>query len=289
MRTKDIEKLGISEKFLRTCRANQIIKPKRIPCGARLDNKAKMYYPYEHSQEDIENLWRAYLLRKMGFSYNEIKRINEGIKVQTRESLKENIRRKEEEIAELQAIVEFMKYIKGVGLDFVLTSPNENMNSKSFKEYISDYIDYIDEDKKLKNIIGILNKVADNKDIENMKETEIKKLEDEITFTCGNANMNKMEEAFNKMLNKENPLPGDKEVQDVITEIINQQKVLNSAIDFDEWSFCLNYYVALEEDCDIRQSLFNCLGKKNVELLKTGILVYMTNRFPERIKKIAEA
>ena len=95
MRTNDIIKTGINRNFLRECEVRHLIEPNRIDSDWIVN---KDYTPREYSQEDVEIVWNAYLCRKMGLSYDQIKALNRGEEISIRESLNNIINKYEKQI-----------------------------------------------------------------------------------------------------------------------------------------------------------------------------------------------
>lgn len=287
MRTKDIEKLGIDRNFLKACykKGHEIIKPKRIPCK---DTYNENYYPCEYSQEDIEIIWNAYLCRKIGLSFKEIKDLNEGKEVKIRESLASIIQKKEEDIAELQAVVEFIKYIKGIGLDFLPFLPEKPMGSASFKDYIKDYMDYVDKDKKIKKLLNMISDAAEITDYDNVSKTEVESFETFYSEILGEINKEKAEDFALTLYNfKENlpENPRDVDVQTAVKKLIDFQRNFKADKNKTDWEICGTYLIVLNRDSDFRKFYENLIGEKGIKLLKGGIVFYLIEHYPEQFDK----
>ena len=130
MKTKDLEKIGIDRNFLRQCEKQGIVKPNRKESDWIIHEE---YKAREYSQKDIETVWDAQLYRKMGLSYSQIKSIMDGENIPLRDDLNNTIQRYEEEIKELETLIRFAKYVKGIG--FLPTMPQEEVGGDSFSSY----------------------------------------------------------------------------------------------------------------------------------------------------------
>lgn len=143
MKTNDIIKLGIGRNFIRECERQGLINPIRND-GKMIVNEK--YCPREYSDSDVKIIWQAYLFRKMGLSFSEIKRWRNGENINIRTSINDSIEKFEHQIAELEAIIRFMKYVRGEGL---FPKMPEKMNkTNNFTEFINEYMQGIDPNKK---------------------------------------------------------------------------------------------------------------------------------------------
>ena len=284
MKTKDIEKLGITRNFLRACIKHDLIKPKKID-KEWINNED--YVPYEYSQKDIEIVWNASLFRHMGLSFNEIKGAIAGENIKLRDSLIEKISIMEDKIAELQAMVNFMKYIKGLGIDFIPSPPEDETDSKCFAEYLNNYIEYIDGDKKLIKLLNVMETFSGEKDLDNISDEKAEELEHYLKENISNYN-SKNSERIALHLYKLKELigfaPDSQEVQSIVNELFRFQKTLDGE-DLSAWEFGCNYYFFLEEDTDISVTYVNMIGREAVELLKKGILEFLVINCPDKIRK----
>ena len=167
MKTNDIIKTGIDRNFLRECERQKLIAPNRIDS---INIREKDYVPREYSQEDLEVVWNAYLYRKMGLSYDEIKQLNAGEEFKIRDSMTGLIHKYENQIQELLLLVDFLKYVKGIGI--IPIPPKSLMGSQSFKDYLSDFIDFLDPNRKIKGCLSVAEYMA-TIDFESVEEDEL--------------------------------------------------------------------------------------------------------------------
>jgi DNA-binding transcriptional MerR regulator len=143
MKTNDIIKLGIDRNFIRECERQGLINPIRIEGKMVVNEK---YCPREYSDSDLKIIWHAYLFRKMGLSFSEIKRWRNGENIDIRTSNNDSIEKFESQIKELEAIIRFMKYVRGEGL--LPKMPEKMKKANSFTEFINEYMQGIDPSKK---------------------------------------------------------------------------------------------------------------------------------------------
>ena len=164
--------MGIDRNFLRQCEKQNLIKPKKAYSEWIIHEE---YTPKEYSQEDIETVWNAYLCRKMGLSYNEIRKLSQGEEISIRDSLNDLIQKYESQIEELKALTDFMRYVKCFGC--LPSMPNIIMGSKNFKDYLIDYMEYLDKDKQLKKILTIVEYISQVDDVLEIPTEKIKNME----------------------------------------------------------------------------------------------------------------
>ena len=110
MQTKEVLDQGIERHFLRRCIRLGIISP---PQTITKFTRNKTYEPYDFSQKDVEMVWNAYVAFKMKFTDQEMIQMATGESLPVRDSLEEHILKLQKEVEEMQAIIEFMKYVKG--------------------------------------------------------------------------------------------------------------------------------------------------------------------------------
>lgn len=280
MRTNDVLKLGIDRNFLRACEDHSLITPERV------DNEwitNKNYVPREYSQKDVETVWNAYLYRKMGFSFDEIKTLNKGEEVYTRASLTKLIKKYENEIEELQAIVDFMKYVKGLG--FIPTPPSESLGSSDFKGYLRDFIDDLDKDKTVKKIIEFVGAVADVNDLELISDAETANIEMLMNELSQSFNENEIDDNGKMFLSLKDKMhldPMCQEVQEIIGFFYDFQKRTNNDYTISAWDFAYSYIYLLIPDSDISAFFKKALGEDGFEFLLSALLAFLKINEPEK-------
>ena len=92
-----------------------------------------------------------------------------------RSSLNALIQKCERQIEELQVLIEFMRYVKGIG--FVPTPPSQLMGSSSFKDYLTHFIEHLDEDRRIKKALEVVEYASDIDNIEDISSDEIERMQ----------------------------------------------------------------------------------------------------------------
>ena len=286
MKTQYITNSGIDRNFLRECERQGLISPKRN------DNEwivNKNYKPREYSQEDLEIVWNAYLCRKMGLSYAQIKDLTQGEEISVRNSLNELIRKYEQQIEELQALIEFMKYVKGIG--FVPTPPNVLMGSTNFTNYLTDFIQYLDEDKKLKKVLGLMEYISEVDDIQNPPTEDLDRIE-VLSHGLMSEFNEEDSEAYSSAILKLKDLahlnPSCDEVQNVIHRIFYYQKRLNHNENLTAGDFASGFVFLFSYDSDMSVAYKKILGEKAFDFFNKALLEFLVIQEPNKIKRIRE-
>ena len=283
MKTNDIIKTGIDRNFLRECERQKLIAPNRIDS---INIREKDYVPREYSQEDLEVVWNAYLYRKMGLSYDEIKQLNAGEEFKIRDSMTGLIRKYENQIQELLLLVDFLKYVKGIGI--IPTPPKSLMGSQSFKDYLSDFIDFLDPDRKIMGCLSVAEYMA-TIDFESVEEDEL----DEMLNTANELFPNVTEEdrasvgmAFAKLKDMIYLSPKSQETQGVIHEIFNYQKKLENNEELSAWDFATKYIYGISLDSDVKVMLVNWLGEDTINYFEKALLEFLVIEEPTKINEL---
>ena len=286
MKTQDITNSGIDRNFLRECERQGLISPKRN------DNEwivNKNYKPREYSQEEVEVVWNAYLCRKMGLSYAQIKDLTQGEEISVRNSLNELIQKYEQQIKELQALIEFMKYVKGIG--FVPTPPNKLMGSATFTNYLTDFIHYLDEDKKLKKVLGLMEYISEVNDIQNPRVEDLDQIEILSHDLMSEINEEDSEAYSSAILKLRDMVHLDSscdEVQNIIHEIFHYQKRLNHNENLTPWDFASGFVFLLSYDSDMSVAYKKILGEKAFDFFSKALLDFLVIQEPDKIKRVRE-
>ena len=281
MRTLDIVKSGIDRNFLRECERQKLINPTRFE-GEDIVNEN--YKPREYSQKDLEVVWNAYLYRKIGLPYEQIKQLLDGKEISIRDSAIDLIQKYENQIEELQLLIDFLKYIKCVGV--IPTPPESLMESKNFRDYLADFIKHLDPDKKLKAYLSVA---------EYMAETPLSGIEeekmDEIIATISESNPNVDDddmsiagEAYAKLSKLMDRPVKSPEVQEVIHILYNYQKKLANNPNLTVWDFASQYMFMLSLDSDIKRMFSNALSEKFLRFFEKALLEFLIIEEPEKIK-----
>lgn len=285
MRTRDIVKSGIDRNFLRECERQALIKPERIEGEDIIyDN----YKPREYSQKDLEVVWNAYLYRKMGLSYEQIKQLIEGEELRVRDSALALIQKYENQIEELNLLIEFLKYVKGVGI--IPTPPNSLMGSNSFKEYLTDFIKYLDPERKLKTYLSAVEYMTENdiSDIEDEKLEEFISAVREITPNVTDDDRNDLGAAFLK-LSELMEMPADSpDVQNIIHDIYAYQKKVSYNKNLSPWDFASQYIFGLSLDSDMKVVMLNIMGEDLIDYFKKALVNFLIIEEPEKIKALRQ-
>lgn len=286
MKTQDITNSGIDRNFLRECERQGLISPKRN------DNEwivNKNYKPREYSQEEVEIVWNAYLCRKMGLSYAQIKDLTQGEEISVRNSLNELIRKYEQQIEELQALIEFMKYVKGIG--FVSTPPDKLMGSVNFKNYLTDFIQYLDEDKKLKKVLGLMEYISEVDDLQNPQAEDLDKIEilsQGLMSEINEEDSDAYSSAILKLKDMTHLSPSCDKVQNIIQEIFYYQKRLNHDENLTAWDFAFGFFFLLSYDSDMSVAYKKILGEKAIDFFSKALLEFLVIQEPDKIKRTRE-
>ncbi len=271
MKTLDVVKTGIDRNFIRQCEDKTIIRPKRTSSGwVREDYERRIY-----TQEDVEKIWVTYLCRKMGLSFNQIKSFLNGENISLRQSLNDLINNYEKEIEERKAIIEFMKYVRGLG--FIPKPPNNPLGSKNFTSYIKDFMNQLDEDGKLKEIINVSEYISEIDNIENTSKEEIEYLQNSINSIFPNAENELFEKIGTQYIELKSNIhlePQNEQVQQIIQRIYLLNNELNCG-KLSVWDFAINMLEMLDSDSVFKENLVKFLGKKGVEFYEKALIQFL--------------
>ena len=284
MRTIDVIKLGIDRNFLRQCERQSLISPKKTRSEWIVHDE---YMPREYTQEDIEIVWDAYLYRKMGLSYSRINQLLQGEEISVRDSLADLINKYEEQIEELKALTEFMRYVKGIG--FLPSPPETLMGSKNFKEYLLDFMKYLDEDKKIKKVIDVAEIFNSTSDLENINDERLEEIElarKEIAPNVTDDISDGLALAILELQDNIGLEPNSKDVQDIIHRIYHYQKLLVNNQDLSAWDFASSYIFMLSCDSDISRMYKKIINEEAFEFFKSALIHFLIIEEPEKIKKL---
>lgn len=284
MRTLDVTKMGIDRNFLRQCERHDLIKPHKAHSEWIIHEE---YTPKEYSQKDIEIVWNAYLCRKMGLSYAEISKLTQGEEISVRDSLNDLIPKYESQIEELKALTEFMRYVKGFG--YLPSMPDTPMGSKSFKDYLIDFMEYLDKDKKIKKVFTVAEFVSQVDDIETIEIDKLNKIEELMNDIAPNTIeefRNNYTLAFLDIKNKVHLETTSEETQTAIHKIFYYQKKLINDDNLSAWDFATNFIGLLYYNSDISAMYKKILGKKAFDYLQEALLEFLLIEEPNKIKEI---
>lgn len=266
MRTQDIINTGIDRNFLRKCMSEKIIVPQQE------ENKLinQQYRPYVFSQEDLETVWNAYLCLKMGLSFPQIKKLLHGEEFSIRESINGLIQEYQSKIEELHALIEFMKYVKGVG--FIPTPPQTSLGSNTFTEYLYDFIAYLDRDKRIMQVLNVADFFSNLDNIEEAADEDIEKIEaiaNELNPSFSDTDRSAFVALFVRLSEKMQLAPESTEIQNIVNELYCYQKKLSNNPHLTAGEFACNYIFMLSQDSDL-----SVMYKKMLEQIHEGVFDY---------------
>ena len=283
MKTNDVLKTGIDRNFLRKCVEEGIIVPLMNDSDTIIH---KEYIPKEYSQEDVEAVWNAYLYRKMGLSYDQIKTLRQGGEISLRSSLDNLIKKYVDEIEELKALVEFMRLAKIIG--FIPDPPTEFMGSKKFSGYLSDFMNYIDGDCKIRASMPVIEFFSEVDNFEEISEEELSKqasaaysiyphwTEDDVTSYA---------EAFIALSEKTDEDPANEDVQSIIGDIFTYQKKLKQDPSMTKWSFAIGILEMSVYDSDLSVFYKKMLGEETFKYFISALIEFLKINEPEKVKE----
>ena len=288
MQTKQVLDKGIERHFLRKCIRLGIISP---PQTITKFTRNKTYAPYNFSQKDVETVWNAYVAFKMHFSDEEMKQIAMGENLPVRDSLEEHIFELQKEVEELQAIIEFMRYVKGLGT--FPAPPSELIGGKTLAEYLYALINHLDEDRNLKSLINmaeIVNSSANIEDISDEQGKEIEKISLSLVPTegvreLGDANY----KVLMHILSIQNLGAESEEVQRWV-EIYclagaEMNRIINPELNIGTFEYAIGIIALMAPDSDISLMYEKLLGKDSVNFLLEALAYYLENDDSEKYKR----
>lgn len=286
MKTKDVIKTGIDRNFLRKCIEQGIIKPRKHYSSSIIHYQ---YFPREYTQEDVEAVWNAYLYRKMGLSYGQIKELRQGNEINLRLSLNNLIKKYEDEIEELQALILFMKYVKTLG--FIPDHPQELMGSQKFKDYLLDFMNYIDEKGVIKKSIPVISFFAEADNIENLNESDLSKLNSIVSSILphfSEDDRNNYSEAFIRLSQKAHEPPAGEEVQGIINDIYVYQKRIAQNPDMTAWSFAMSFLNVFVYNSDITAFYKKTFGEEIFDFFISALVEFLKINEPKKVEELLE-
>lgn len=284
MKTQEVIKSGIDRNFLRECERKGLIAPQRNDNEWIID---KRYIPRDYSQEEIETVWNAYLYRKMGLSYSQIKKITQGEQIPVNDSLNSLIKKYENQIEELKVLIEFMHYVKGLG--FIPTPPDTLIESKNFKDYLIDFIRHIDSDKKMLKIFNAIDSILDIQNLNDVDENQLNDFEflaKDLVPNINEEDRNKCALALIDIKEKTHLKSNCKEIQNDIHTLYDFQKTLSNNSDLTAWQFATGYIGLLSYDSDISAILKNFLGEEAFQYLIDALISFLIIEAPEKVAEI---
>lgn len=221
----------------------------------------------------------------MGLSYDQIINLQQGNEIGIRHSLNELIIKYENQIEELQLIIKFMKYVKGLG--FIPSPPNELIGSSDFKSYLVDYMDYIDKDKKIEKLLSITEFFSNNKNFEDIAEetfNDIEKNCDEILPNVCSEDKAVYTKTILSLIDKTHLDPASDEIQKTINETYDYQKKILGNNNLSVWDFSRQYIYMLSCDSDISMVYKNILGEKAFNFLLDSLIQFLLINEPDKMK-----
>lgn len=271
MQTKDIVKTGIDRSFLRQCVSKRIITP------VKEDDKWKnqKYLRQDFSQEDLEKVWNAYMCRQIGLSYGDIISLQQGNSISLRSSLNELIQKYQNKIAELQTLIQFMKYVKGIG--FIPSPPEISLGSESFTQYLKDYISYLDEDGKALKTLTFIEQFSEINDFDSISDEELDKMQtvlNEINPSISSAQQEECGKIFISFRENANMNPESDEIQNLVHRYYCCIKEFGNNLEMTPREYAEIFFYQITSDSDMGESLRNLLGKEGSTCFKEALLYY---------------
>lgn len=283
MKTQDVTKTGIDRNFIRQCEKQGIITPSKNPSKWM---RCEEYAAKEYTQSDVEKIWNAYLCRKIGLSYNQTKILLDGEDLPIRNSLNQKIEEYQKDIEEKLALIEFMKYVKGVG--YIPSMPNELMGSENFKEYLIDFMNYFDSDKKIKSVLQVAEYIANSNSIDEIEEEkalEFKSMVMAVSPELTEELMNEFGKTILEIKESRHMKPGSQEVQALVKKFYKLHEFATNN-DTNAWEFFLHYYNLVEEDSDLSEMYIKTVGKETLEFLDDALIEFILVEDPGRLQPI---
>ena len=282
MRTIDIVNTGVDRNFLRECERQNLIMPERLD-GEDIVNKN--YKPREYSQKDLEIVWNAYLYRKMGLSYEQIKQLISGENLPIRNSIIELIKKYEQQVKELLLLIDFLKYVKGLG--FIPKPPQNLMRSENFVDYLSTFIDYFDPNKDLKKYLKIIEELGEV-NVKKVNEEKINEIISAINDITPSLDFDDeiLETIISKLKNVRASSPDSAQVQEVMNELYECHKKITSNNDVTVWDFASGYIYLFSVDSDFKAMIVNTLGEDFLNFFISALSNFLVIQEPEKIREL---
>lgn len=284
MRTNEITQLGIDRNFLRQCEKQKLITPAKRKSEWIIHEE---YAPKDYSQEDLEIVWNAYICRKMGLSYSEIRKITSGENVDIRDSFANLIKKYEAQIEELKAITDFMKFVKGIG--FVPSMPNTLFESQSFKQYLTNYMEHLDNDKKIRKMIAIADCISEIDDFEEIADEKINNIEalsQSIEDDMDPSLVEVPASIFEGLQNCLDLEPSSSDTQTQIQRFFEWQKKLPGNENLSAWDFAAGHILILSHESDVSVMYKNLLGEDTCNYFLRALLAFIKVENPETVKAL---
>ena len=282
MRTIDVTKLGIDRNFLRQCENQKLIQPKKIDSEWIV---CKEYAPKEYTQEDIETVWNAYLYRRMGLSYSDIRKLTQGEEISVRDSLSDLINKYESQIEELKALTQFMRFVKGFG--FIPSPPETLLQSRSFKEYLVDFQERINKDN-VSDFLKLTELISNTDNLEDLDDQcveEYNSVIEKIAPQVTDADKDDMGTIFISLKGLVDLETDSDEVQELIHKLYNcQKKFVNEELS--PWQFAISYLFMLSNECDLSVTLKKCMGKEAYDFLYNALISFLEIEEPAKMERI---
>ena len=288
MQTKQVLDQGIERHFLRKCIRLGIISP---PQTITKFTRNKTYAPYDFSQKDVETVWNAYVAFKMKFSDEEMVQIAMGEAPPIRDSLEEHILKLQKEVEELQAIIEFMRYVKGLGT--FPPAPGELIGGKTLAEYLYALIDHLDKDRKLKSLIDIAEIVNATPNIDDISDEQGQEIEKISQSLVSSEEARKLGDANHKVLmhilSIQNLGADNQEVQKWIKTYCltgaEADRANNPEVNISDFEYALKLVALITPDSDIGLMFEKILGKESVDFLLEALAYFLENDDPGKFKQ----
>ena len=288
MQTKEVLDQGIERHFLRRCIRLGIISP---PQTITKFTRNKTYAPYDFSQKDVEMVWNAYVAFKMKFTDQEMIQMATGESLPVRDSLEEHILKLQKEVEEMQAIIEFMKYVKGLGV--FPPAPSELIGGKSLAEYLYALINHLDKDRNLKSMIKMAEIVNSVPDIDQISDEDSEEIENiSKSLVCSEEAIklgDKYHTQLENILQVKHLGAASEEVQKQIKEYCTIGAEMNRLnypeLNFGPFEHAIGLVVLIVPDSDIALMYRKMLGEENAEFLTEALFAFMEAEDPEKYKQ----
>lgn len=288
MQTNDIVKLGIDRNFIRECERQGIINPNRSDGKMIVDEN---YRRREYSQLEFETIWGSYMLRKIGFSFAEIKQWLNGKNINFRNRINSSIEKFEQQIEELKSMIDFMKYIRG--MNTFPNVPTELNEVSNFNNFLQQHMRNIDPEKTKLEVLEDIHRMLELSKIPSDQITLKQKLElrglekkhEKLTyfFMKDKSNTSVIQyakeaagyfELFGNLLLKNNKDITHSEIQNLIWEIYNKFKMIIDKPNLKPFEFAWIMCNFFSEDSDMMEYMINEMGRENVELFCNSALEF---------------
>lgn len=293
MKTNDLVKMGMERHFLRQCEENNLITPIKTD-GKYIINKN--YKPREYTEKDVQTLWSIYLYKKIGLTYDEIKKLLNGEEICMRNSMNKLIVKYEKEIEELKLLVELMKIIKGIG---IIPSPPESVKIISFVDYIKNFIKPITQNNsvmKAMDIMGYLSNLdLEKENIENLLQIKYDKDETleqaidnlkKVDFLISSEKLEEFSIILLSLKDKLQESPSSKNIQEIIDSLFNLYKDIINKKQLTRWEFLGYQFYLMDINSDLGVLNRKIFGNDVIEFYEEALIQYTIKHYPDRIEKL---